>query len=120
MISNNVAKEVRIATTVIGCTPRSMACLPKIGIILGTGLGGLTEDISADAGALDVMAGRLEKAGVKVARLDRAGCAHRRIADGVSLSDPSGNRLEIRDKTWQAIGEPTTTIAGSCGRWRSW
>lgn len=47
-----------------------------------------------DAPALDALAAKLEKANVKVARLDRAACAHRRVADAIAFADPSGNRLE--------------------------
>lgn len=48
----------------------------------------------ANAAALDALAARLEGREVKVSRLDRAVCAHRRIADGIAFADPCGNRLE--------------------------
>lgn len=48
----------------------------------------------ADAATLDALAGRLEKKGVRLSRLDRATCQHRRIADGIAFADPCGNRLE--------------------------
>lgn len=48
----------------------------------------------ADAAALDALAARLERNGVRLVRLDRAACAHRRIADGIAFADPCGNRLE--------------------------
>lgn len=48
----------------------------------------------AGAAALDALAARLEKQGVRVARLGRAACAHRRVTDAISFADPCGNRLE--------------------------
>lgn len=48
----------------------------------------------AGAAALDALAAKLDKTGVKIARLDRAACAHRRVAEAIAFADPSGNRLE--------------------------
>lgn len=49
----------------------------------------------ADAAALDALAGRLEAAGLPVARGDAALAAQRRVAGLVVTADPLGNRLEI-------------------------
>ena len=49
----------------------------------------------ADAAALDAVAGRLEKAGVSVARGSRALADERRVKDLIVTSDPVGNRLEL-------------------------
>jgi 2,3-dihydroxybiphenyl 1,2-dioxygenase len=48
-----------------------------------------------DAGALDVLAARLEAAGVKVTRGSRALADERRVRDLIVVQDPVGNRLEI-------------------------
>src|SRR5512140_3150790 len=49
----------------------------------------------ADAAALDAVAARLEKAGVKVARATRALADERHVKDLIISADPFGNRLEI-------------------------
>jgi len=48
----------------------------------------------ADGTALDTLAGRLEKAGVAVARGSRALADERRVRDLIVFRDPIGNRLE--------------------------
>ncbi len=48
----------------------------------------------ADGSALDAMAARLEAAGIKVRRGDRALADERRVADLIVFSDPIGTRLE--------------------------
>jgi 2,3-dihydroxybiphenyl 1,2-dioxygenase len=48
----------------------------------------------ADGAALDTLAGRLEKAGVAVARGSRALADERRVRDLIVFRDPIGNRLE--------------------------
>ena len=48
----------------------------------------------ADAMALDALGGRLERAGVKVARGSRALADERRVNDLIVFGDPIGNRLE--------------------------
>jgi 2,3-dihydroxybiphenyl 1,2-dioxygenase len=48
----------------------------------------------ADPAALDLLAARLEAAGVKVARGGTALAAERRVKDLIVFSDPIGNRLE--------------------------
>ncbi len=49
----------------------------------------------ADAAALDAMAARLERAGVRVHRGDAALCAQRAVAGLVWCEDPLGNRVEL-------------------------
>ncbi len=49
----------------------------------------------ADAKALDVMAARLEQAGVHVARGSRALADERHVADLLIVNDPSSNRIEL-------------------------
>jgi 2,3-dihydroxybiphenyl 1,2-dioxygenase len=49
----------------------------------------------ADAAALDLVAARLEKAGVAVARGSRALADERRVKELIVTSDPVGNRLEL-------------------------
>ncbi|MDW8314311.1 MAG: VOC family protein [Rhodovarius sp.] len=48
----------------------------------------------ADAAALDALAGRLEAAGVRVARGSRALADQRQVAELLLFEDPAGNRLE--------------------------
>jgi 2,3-dihydroxybiphenyl 1,2-dioxygenase len=48
----------------------------------------------ADAAALDALAARLERNGVKVARGSPALAAERRVSDLIVFADPVGNRLE--------------------------
>lgn len=48
-----------------------------------------------DAAALDALAGRLEAAGVRVARGSRALAEERCVRDLIVFSDPVGNRLEV-------------------------
>jgi len=48
----------------------------------------------ADAAALDALAARLERGGVRVARGSRALAQERRVADLIVFADPIGNRLE--------------------------
>jgi 2,3-dihydroxybiphenyl 1,2-dioxygenase len=49
----------------------------------------------ADAAALDAMAGRLDAAGIRVARGDRALADERHVADLIAFDDPLGNRVEV-------------------------
>ncbi len=49
----------------------------------------------ADAAALDAMAAKLERAGVRVHRGDAALCAQRAVAGLVWCEDPLGNRVEL-------------------------
>ena len=49
----------------------------------------------ADAAAVDAMAAKLERAGVKVQRGDAALCAQRAVAGLVWCEDPLGNRVEL-------------------------
>src|SRR5256885_11944572 len=48
-----------------------------------------------DAAALDALGGRLEGAGVRVARGSRALADERRVKDVIVFADPIGNRLEV-------------------------
>jgi 2,3-dihydroxybiphenyl 1,2-dioxygenase len=48
----------------------------------------------ADATALDALGARLERAGVTIARGERALADERRVADLIVFNDPIGNRLE--------------------------
>jgi 2,3-dihydroxybiphenyl 1,2-dioxygenase len=49
----------------------------------------------ADAATLETFGGKLEKAGVQVARGSRALADERRVKDLIVLNDPLGNRVEI-------------------------
>jgi 2,3-dihydroxybiphenyl 1,2-dioxygenase len=49
----------------------------------------------ADAAALDAIAGRIERAGIRVERGTRALADERRVADLVVLADPLGSRVEL-------------------------
>jgi 2,3-dihydroxybiphenyl 1,2-dioxygenase len=49
----------------------------------------------ADAAALDAMAARLERHGVKVARGSRALADERLVKDLITFADPAGNRVEV-------------------------
>src|SRR5262249_32982210 len=49
----------------------------------------------ADAAALDRFAGKLEGAGVAVARGSRALAEERRVKELIVLADPLGNRIEV-------------------------
>jgi 2,3-dihydroxybiphenyl 1,2-dioxygenase len=60
----------------------------------GEGIGFFGWEV-ADAAALDAVAGRLEAAGVAVARGARALADERRVTDLLVLKDPVGNRLEL-------------------------
>jgi len=59
----------------------------------------------ADAAALDAFAGRLERAGVRLARGTRALAEERCVSDLIVFSDPAGNRLEVFHGA-QAASEP--------------
>lgn len=50
---------------------------------------------TADAAALDAMAGRLEKHGAPATRGSRALADERRVADLIVTTDPSGNQVEL-------------------------
>src|ERR1700681_2977399 len=60
----------------------------------GEGIGCMGWEL-ADAAALAALAGRLEHAGIKVARGSQALAAERHVKDLVVLHDPVGNRLEF-------------------------
>ena len=60
----------------------------------GAGVGFFGWEV-ADAAALESVAGKLEAAGVKVARGARALADERRVKDLIVLADPLGNRVEV-------------------------
>lgn len=60
----------------------------------GEGIGFFGWEV-ADAGALDALAGRLDDAGIEVARGARTLADERHVEDLIVLRDPQGNRLEI-------------------------
>jgi 2,3-dihydroxybiphenyl 1,2-dioxygenase len=70
----------------------------------GEGIGFFGWEV-ADAAALDAVAGRLEAAGVAVARGARALADERRVTDLLVLKDPVGNRLELFHGA-ETAGEP--------------
>lgn len=65
---------------------------------------------TANAEALDAVAGDLERAGVQVARAARALADERRVKDLIVFADPAGNRVEI------CHGAETTTDPFQPGR----
>ena len=60
----------------------------------GEGIGCMGWEL-ADAAALDALAGRLDQAGIEVAKGSRALAGERHVRDLVVLHDPAGNRLEF-------------------------
>ena len=60
----------------------------------GEGVGFMGWEL-ANGAALDVLAGRLEQAGIKVAHGSPALAAERHVRDLIVLHDPAGNRLEF-------------------------
>jgi 2,3-dihydroxybiphenyl 1,2-dioxygenase len=60
----------------------------------GQGIGFMGWEL-ADAASLEALAGKLDRAGIKVAQGSRALAAERHVRDLVVLHDPAGNRLEF-------------------------